>query len=387
MTSLEARFDAVQDQILSLYEKGSSVIDDQILYWALVRKEGALEYWARRQGLSRLGLHTVPSQAGAESKAKSAILMHLQLSSLKKSQYGGEPWTMPETSIEMYARTSPAGTFKKNGVEAEVYYDCDEENAVSYMVWGSIYKQDEEGQWHRYTSDVDYYGVYYTDQHGVSVYYEDFDKDAERYGSSKQWTVNFKSNTFTSCPDSSTKETPDTDKRKRRHDPRSEHSQKAVRRRSRTPSPPAVQHPDSSTCHTQAKRRRLGQGERGSLDAVGQQAGRCVEEAGGGHQGLGRDCGGRLAGLLADSGDSPIILVKGPANSLKCWRNRVRRRFPRPFLQISTVFSWVDERDSVTCSLAQLLVAFTDSAQRNTFLRTVSIPRGTLVFRGSLDGL
>lgn len=385
MNSLEARFDAVQDQILSLYEKGSTDLADQILYWSLVRKEGALEVVARRQGLNRLGLHTVPSQVGAEHKAKSAILMHLQLTSLKNSKYGGEPWTMPETSIEMYERTEPSGTFKKHGHEAEVLYDCNEENAVSYMVWGAIYKQEEDGVWQKYSSDVDYYGVYYTDRHGNRVYYEDFDKDSDRFGRLKQWTVNFKTSTFTSCPDSSTKETctstPTHSKRRRDCDTTDTGPTKKALRR--TPSP--------TTPIKVGLGRRQRQGEprsgRGTHTEHTEQVGVSPEEAGRGLQGPPRHCGGRLQNLHADARDPPIILVKGPPNSLKCWRNRVRRRFPRPFSQISTVFTWVDERDSVGATSAQLLVAFTDDHQRTVFLETVTVPKGALVYKGSLDGL
>lgn len=383
MNSLEARFDAVQEQILSLYEKGSTDLSDQILYWSLVRKEGALEVVARRNGLNRLGLHTVPSQVGAEHKAKSAILMHLQLSSLKTSKYGSEPWTMPETSIEMYERTEPSGTFKKHGLEAEVLYDCNEDNAVSYMVWGSIYKQEEDGRWYKYASNVDYYGVYYTDHHGNRVYYEDFDKDSDRYGRLKEWTVNFKTSTFTSCPDSSTKETctstPCPTKRRREHDSTDSGPAKKTLRRSPSPTSPIKA--------GFGRRQRQGEPRTGRGRPDPEQAGVSPEEVGRRLQRSPRHGGGRLENLLADARDPPIILVKGPPNSLKCWRNRVRRRFPRPFSQISTVFSWVDERDSVGATYAQLLVAFTDLHQRTVFLESVTVPKGALVYKGSLDGL
>lgn len=51
------------------------------------------------------------------------------------------------------------------------------------------------------------------------------------------------------------------------------------------------------------------------------------------------------------------------------------------------MFTWVDERDSVGATSAQLLVAFTDDHQRTVFLETVTVPKGALVYKGSLDGL
>nr|WES10429.1 E2 protein [Rodent papillomavirus] len=383
MSTLEARFDAVQDQILSLYEKGSTDINDQIVYWSLVRKEGALEFCARKKGLNRLGMHTVPTQVSAEHKAKAAILMHLQLCSLKASEYGSEPWTMPETSLEMYQKTEPFGTFKKNGLEAEVYYDCDEENVVSYMVWGSVYKQDEEGTWHKYTSSVDYYGVFYTDHNGVNIYYQDFDKDSDRYGKNRKWTVNFKSNTFTSCPDSSSKETWSP---KRRHSPDTQQPpQKTLRGESGDPYPRLNRSSSPSPWTSDRGGRGHRQREQGPGGA--EDPWLSPEEVGGRFERPERGRGGSHGSFHPVPRDQPIILVKGPANSLKCWRNRVRRRFPMPFKRISTVFSWVEERDSLGTGTGQVLVAFNDTHQLTAFLENVTLPRGASAFKGALDGM
>ena len=112
MESLTERFDAVQENLLELYESGSDNIEDQILYWNLMRKEGVLFYYARQKGITRLGLQHVPSLAVSEFKAKQAIMMTLQLESLKNSEYGSEKWTMQDTSLELY-NTEPQHTFKK----------------------------------------------------------------------------------------------------------------------------------------------------------------------------------------------------------------------------------------------------------------------------------
>ena len=102
MESLTERFDAVQENLLELFESGSDNIEDQILYWNLMRKEGILLYYARQKGISRLGLQHVPSLAVSEFKAKQAIMMTLQLESLKNSEFGREKWTLQDTSLELY---------------------------------------------------------------------------------------------------------------------------------------------------------------------------------------------------------------------------------------------------------------------------------------------
>nr|ATP66837.1 E2 protein [Rodent papillomavirus] len=358
MNPLEARFDAVQERILNLYEKGSDKLEDQILYWELIRKEGAIEFCARKQGLNKLGLHPVPCQLGAENKAKKAIHMQLQLKSLLESQYGSESWTMQETSTEMYERTEPPNTFKKDGHEVDVMFDCNEDNLVSYMVWGKVYYQDELGKWHKVQSQVDYYGVFYVDHDGNRVYYENFDSDSERFGETGTWTVRHKNQTLTSSPDSSTttKERPeetDEPKRKRR---RSEHtptsSQESVPTGRREPT-------QTDSCghaspRQPGRRGRFGQGEPETLSPLSSpsEGSRSSHEPwtppgpfGSRYPGSAGPCERVLPSLLTQPRDPPIILVKGPTNSLKCWRNRLRRRVHKPFTKIGTAFSWVEDRD------------------------------------------
>ncbi|AEI00707.1 E2 [Apodemus sylvaticus papillomavirus 1] len=390
MNQLGTRFDAVQEQILSLYEKGSDKLEDQITYWGLIRTEGGLEYCARKNGINRLGLHTVPCSMGAESKAKSAIQMQLKLKSLLESQYGTEPWTMQDTSLELYKRTDPSYTFKKHGHNVEVLYDQDEENAVSYMVWGAIYVDDEEGVWHKYASSVDFYGVYYTDCCGNKVYYEHFEEDAERFSEKGTWTVRYKNKTLTSCPDSSSKETPQqqpassTRKRQRSWEDTTSSSPSPVRGRPSTPGSPRYSTP-------RGPRGRLGQPQRSeqresTTDGRGRsQAWPDPKTTWTGSAGPPGPGGPSVTRLLSAAGDPPIILVKGPTNPLKCWRNRLRRRLHRPFTKISTAFSRVEDRDGG--GITNLLIASRDVDQRETFLKTVPLPKGCIFHKGVLDGL
>ncbi|ABG56160.1 E2 [Mastomys coucha papillomavirus 2] len=372
MNSLEARFDAVQEQILSLYEKGSTDLADHVKYWELIRAEGALEYCARQSGRNKLGLHSVPSSVGAESKAKKAIHMQMVLSSLQDSSFGSEPWTMADTSLEMYERTSPEYTFKKKGSEAEVTFGSDPDNSVSYMVWGCVYTQDEDGQWHKHMSVVDYYGVYYVDHSGVRVYYHQFDEDSKTFGGDF-WTVRYKLQTFTSSPDSTTKENEqgldEPCHKRRRSSPCSTETIRTPNRRAR---------PSERPQPTSGRRGRLGQGERtpeGTRPSP--------EEIGRRPEGSERSCQRRVPNPVHC--DPPVILLKGPTNTLKCWRNRLRRRHFRPFIKISTAFSWVEDRDSG--GVTNMLVAFLDSQQRDVFLKTVPIPKGSVYYKGNFEGL
>nr|ATU83346.1 viral protein E8^E2 [Mus musculus papillomavirus type 1] len=90
----------------------------------------------------------------------------------------------------------------------------------------------------------------------------------------------------------------------------------------------------------------------------------------------------------------PIISVKGPTNSLKCWRNRLRRRTYKPYSRVSTAFQWVEDRadgvevgDRWQVSFSNVLVAFADTYQKEVFLKTVTLPKGCSYTSGFLDGL
>lgn len=392
MEKLEARFDAVQEKILDLYEQGSDQLEDQIKYWELVRHEGAIEFCARKQGFNKLGMHTVPSSIGAESKAKSAIAMQMRLKSLLESQYGSLPWTLQDTSLEMVKRTEPEGMLKKHGHSVEVLYDDTEDNLVSYMVWGDLYGQDEEGQWQHYHSDVDYYGVYFTDMCGDKVYYEKFDVDSQRFGQLGRWTVKYKQKTFTSCPDSSSSKEanlPEQPTRKRKRSWKDTTEPETPVRATDLHTPRSPRHPAS--CKPGGRglreqhRRRQQQGERASPQRPSPEAWPTVEEARRRPEGPSGSCGPSDQRILPDSGHSPIILVKGPTNALKCWRNRLRRRPFRPFTSISTAFSWVG--DSGGDGIGNMLIGFSDTSQREFFISSVPLPRGSIYHRGSLDGL
>ena len=94
----------------------------------------------------------------------------------------------------------------------------------------------------------------------------------------------------------------------------------------------------------------------------------------------------RLRQLQEDARDPPVLIVRGSANTLKCWKNRCRQKHQRLFLMLSTVFSWV-AKGPERIGHHRMLVAFTNSRQRQEFLTHVKIPKGTSFAFGNLFGL
>nr|AJA71480.1 E2 protein [Phodopus sungorus papillomavirus 1]QWC92936.1 E2 [Phodopus sungorus papillomavirus 1]QWC92942.1 E2 [Phodopus sungorus papillomavirus 1]QWC92948.1 E2 [Phodopus sungorus papillomavirus 1]CDX10177.1 E2 protein [Phodopus sungorus papillomavirus 1] len=409
MPTLTERFDAVQDQILSLIERGSTRLADHVVYWDLVRKEGVLQYYARRQNMTRLGLLPLPSQLGAEHKAKKAIQMGLLLRSLAESPFANETWTVTDTSVEVYEQTDPEKTFKKNGQTIEVWYDNDPENSVAYTLWRYIYKQDENGQWHKLEGRVDYAGLYYIDPSGMRVYYEDFFEDADRYGHSSTWTV--KGDKDISAPvtssDKSWRAQEEQPKTKRRRDnpttstpewdyPETSEQEERPQTSTDTPRVKRQRQADSPSGRRgrpwSESTPRNGRGGREQREPSPDTSpinggGLSYDQIGSSHTTVPRRGIGRGQRLLLEARDPPVILITGPANSLKCWRNRVRRRPVRLFDRISTCFSWVTEGSGDGAGTQRLLIAFKDETQRELFLKTVPLPRGSKFFKGNLDGL
>lgn len=192
MQNLRIRYDAVQEALFAHYEQGSKSLNDQVSYWELRRRESAILYWARKNGISTLGFQPVPSLQSSEANAKSAIGMSLTLQSLLASPFGQEPWTLPETSLEMW-NTPPKNCMKKHGFTVEVHFDNDPENAFPYTCWQSIYYQDAEtNEWVKTSGKVAHDGMYYEDKDGEQVYFCHFETDASRFSTRGIWRVLYK---------------------------------------------------------------------------------------------------------------------------------------------------------------------------------------------------
>lgn len=96
---------------------------------------------------------------------------------------------------------------------------------------------------------------------------------------------------------------------------------------------------------------------------------------------------GRLGRLLAEAHDPPVILLKGAANTLKCFRNRTKIKYKDLFKCISTTFSWVANDGCERLGRHRMLISFISVEQRNKFDTSVKYPKTVERTYGSLDSL
>ncbi|ANZ90247.1 E2 protein [Bos taurus papillomavirus 18] len=411
METLLSRLDAVREELLTLYESGSNRLEDQIRHWKLLRKEYVMLHFARKHDIYRLGLSSVPTLQVSQAKAKEAIRMELLLESLAKSEYSSEPWTLSETSIEML-ETPPKDCFKKHGVTVEVLFDGDPENVMTYTNWKDIYYQTESG-WEKTTGHVNYDGCFYYEGRS-QVYFVRFAPDAARYGSTGEWEVRYQNDVFfpvasvssTSewCPPSTgsgiqpwgdklpvdtclgsagrpaqtARRSPDSSGSSATSTTTSRRRRKSVRiRKATAPQEAQRSSPRSSSGAEDGRQARFQPGGR-IPPGSHQQVERGARENP-------RRRRSRLIQLLADAADPPIAVLRGASNSLKCLRYRLNRRHRGLFNHISTTWSWADERGPG--ANARMIIAFTNSTQRQTFLDTVSLPRPITYFLGNFSSL
>ncbi|AFV27131.1 E2 [Human papillomavirus 170] len=404
MESLEDRFDALQENLLQLYEAGSDNIKDQILYWDIVRQENVLLHYARKKGLNRIGLQVIPTLIVSENKAKQAILMTLQLRSLQKSAFGSESWTLQDTSYEAYT-SAPENTFKKGGFTVDVFYDNDEDNYYPYTAWSYIYYQNGDDIWYKVPGQVDYEGLFYETHDGEKQYYVTFDKDAARFSRTGMWTVKYKNHTISSTSITSTSGHPG-------HSPPREQSTNSLareteaseagrRQRSSESDPrrsgPLATQSDRATSPETSRRRVQRRRRRGEREPAAkrreQRAARgglssapSPEEVGKRHRLVEGKGLPRLRRLQEEARDPPLVLLKGPGNTLKCWRFKCKQKYCGLYHRISTNFSWVGE-GSARLGTPRMLIAFTSPTQRQAFLRSVVFPKGTEFSLGNLYSL
>lgn len=416
MASLEARFDAVQDQLMQIFESDTNTLEVQIQYWYLVRREQALYYHARKQGITRLGLYQVPPTRVSEQKAKDAIKMSLYLQKLHTSVYADLPWSLTETSYETFM-AKPENTFKKRGASVTVVYDRNSANAMVYTLWKDIFSLDDNDAWHKYHSKVDYDGIYYTDAEGNKVYYVNFSEDAALYSSLGQWEVQFE-NQVLSPPVTSSVSLGTTGRQRaqkgqdpagsqtdssaaqprqssasteRGSDLHSRDSRKRTRSesssRSRSRSPSSGSHSDGGEAEVSSRPHRGHR--RGTRQQRREPGGRpppTPAEVGGRSRTPERAPASRLVQLINEAYDPPILLLQGGANTLKCFRRRANQTHPYKFVCMSTTWTWSCKTTTKKYG-HRMLVAFSDSTQRQIFLNSVKLPKGVTFVRGSLDGL
>lgn len=359
-------------------------------------------YYCRKEGLKSLGLQTLPTLQISEYNSKIAIKMVLLLQSLAKSQYGSEQWTLSDTSTEIVL-TPPKNTFKKQGFQVEVYYDGDTSNANVYTQWEHIYYQDLKDEWHKVPGDVDHNGLSYTDKTGEKIYFLLFSEDAEKYSRTGLWTVRYKNTTISSVVTSSTRHSGSstkgdqpTDSHTRESSPEEGTSSRGRLERYTQESSPTT---TTTSPTSSGRRRRRGGGgdggEQGEYPTTTRESPRSKrqrssaptpEEVGRRHRSLPAHNLDRLRRLQEEARDPPIICVKGQANNLKCWRQRLSVRFGHFYDKASSVFKWIGDDDESRYN-SRMLIAFNDYCQRAKFLQVVTLPRGSSYSLGFLDKL
>nr|AYA94778.1 MAG: E2 protein [Human papillomavirus] len=311
----------------------------------------------------------------------------LLLKSLARSPFANEKWSLADTSSQILF-TEPKNCFKKGAFQVEVLFDNDEQNMFPYPNWNHIYYQDASDNWHKTEGRVDYDGCYYEEENGDRTYFRLFEKDAATYGRSGQWTVRFKNTTiFTPVTSSSRSVWPTREIGESSSN--TNNDQESENRRPETPKSPEHQSPTSTAVST--RRRRRGR-ERESTpepkrrkSAVGSFP--TPEQVGRDHRSVDVHGLTRLGVLQAEAFDPPLIIVKGGANNLKCWRRRCKLKYSNLYSDSTTVFNWVKQHNDTKSTKSRILVAFKSKEQRSAFLSNVTIPKGCSIAYGNLNSL
>lgn len=403
---LTARYDLLQEQLLTLYENAPTDIESQIEHWRLTRLLNVTMYYARKEGYKHLGLQPLPTLQISEYNSKMAIKMMLLLQSLAKSPFGAENWSLADTSTEIVL-TSPKNTFKKNGFQVEVMFDNDPDNIMTYTQWSDIYYQDISDMWHKASGEVDLNGLSFTDYTGEKRYFLLFYQDAEKYGTTGQWTVKFKNTTISSSVVTSSSKRAACNSEEAfcaEHYTR-ESSPEEGTSRGRQSSRDLEEVPSTTTAsppQTRGTRRRRRGGRGGGEQREGESTSRSSspsakrsrggpsyptpEEVESRHRSLPRHGLSRLRRLQEEARDPLLICLKGQANNLKCWRHRCNNKFSHLFSEVSSIFKWIGLEDDMGSS-SRMLITFESNNQRQRFLQSVHLPKGTSYSFGSLDSL
>ncbi|ACT76415.1 E2 protein [Human papillomavirus 116] len=395
-SDLTERLDALQTALMNIYEEAPTDLPSQIRHFDLLRKQSVLEYYVRKEGYTQLGLYHIPTLKVSEYHAKEAIKMGIVLRSLQKSPYADEEWSLQDVNADFF-NSPPRNCFKKGGYDVEVWFDHNPLNTFPYTNWTWIYYQDDEENWHKVQGETDYNGLFYRETDGTVVYFLLFESDAARYGTKNEWTVNVKNEQISLPANSngrrSSSGTPTHSTTNSVAEPGpSRSTEEADGRRTpqaQTQSVGASKKPSSvgrrrrrkQGKQTPSKRRRTGGGSGDEADSGGISA----EEVGSSHRSVARSGLSRLERLQKEARDPYIILVRGPQNTLKCWRYRIQTKANFPFLYISTVWKWVT-KDAVGHE-GRVLIAFLSKESRDLFANSVHFPKNTTHSYGSLDAL
>lgn len=394
---MRERLDALQEALMQLYEEAPTDLPSQIKHYLLLRKQCVLEYYLRKEGYLTIGLHHLPATRVSEYHAKQAIKMTLVLKSLEKSAYANERWSLQDTSADLF-ESPPRNCFKKEGFDVEVWFDKDPMNVYPYTNWKWIYYQDENDEWHKVQGQTDYNGLYFEELNGDRTYFLLFERDAARYGNTKEWIVNVANEQISLSTNSASRRSasgflqqPTTSF----IDESSGPSRDTVPEESNGRGEKQTSPQSSGQELPSRLRRKRGEGKRsprkrrkrGSEGTTSSSVtdSPTAAEVGSSHRSVVRSGLSRLERLQREARDPLVIIVRGPPNKLKCWRYRCNSKLKPSFKYMTTVFKWVT--NDYTLSGSRVLVSFDSMEQRELFVKTTHFPKDTTYSYGSLDKL
>lgn len=433
MTDLQARLDSIQDRILTLYESNSTNLADHLQFYLLSRQEHALLYVARQKGI-KLAM-PLPALATSKARARESIEMSLLIESLLNSPFGNEAWTLPEVSRERLL-APPKYCFKKDGAPIQVQFGDDPDNVVEYTTWGWIYFQDTSDEWYKVPGKIDLDGLSYKDSDGDTVYYVSFKEEARKMGTPDKWSLLYDSNllAFSGSPSSESSSSSSSsssfergrtktrsssresrvwwgrprsvsESRSRSRTRSRSRSRRRTRSRSRSrtksPTPPSnlqqrrrdQRQPSAGTTTTSSgpilRQNTAAQTQKGqkrtttrrrSPGARGVRPGNrpsfvVPEQVGSSLKTVSSGPGGRLGQLLREARDPPGLCLRGPANTLKCYRYSLKKHHPTSCTAISTTWKWTDSGNTTRLGDGRMLLLFDTAADRDIFLKTIHIPK------------
>lgn len=371
MDTLADRLDACQDKLLDLYEKDSNTLEDQLLHWQYTRLEKAILFKAREAGLTHIGHQVVPASSVTKEKARQAITVHLSLQSLNNSEFKHEPWTLQDTSLDMW-NVPPKGCWKKGGRPIRVKYDGEDDKEMEYVSWGFIYIYcGSDETWHKVPGKISHAGCYY-ELEGRKHYYVDFGKEAKQYGVKNMWEVHVGGTIIHHACDSVSSTQGGV--------PISTAETAAQSLYTTTAPTPAATKKTPQVQAPPAKRQRLGSDGIQQPDSTGDKRSfvdSCLPRTQNnpGIPQWSRD--------NSNSHGAPVIHLKGDPNRLKCLRYRLHQSVPQLFERASSTWRWTcggseDKQSFVT-------LWYRDTEQRQQFLARVNIPKGIVVTQGIMS--